>query len=314
MDMQQPDWTDFPRNALEFDERFGSEEACQAYLLKQRWPEGFRCPSCGHNESWNLKRRRLLECRDCSRQVSLTAGTAFHGSRKPLRLWFKAMFLMTGTNTGISARSLRKQLGLGSYQTAWTWMHKLRRATIRPEREPLSGPVEADEAYVGGVDRGTSGREIGTKSLVAVAVEVREDGAGRLRMAKVEDASQESLDAFVKGNVVGGSQVKTDGWVGYNGLRKAGYQHRRRVIRDPKRASRLFPHVHRAISLFKRRLLGTYQGAVRGKHLSAYLDEFVFRFNRRRSRLVTLPFKRLCAIASITAPLTYRALVAHNTW
>ncbi len=312
--MQQPGWTDFPRTALEFDERFGSEEACQAYLLEQRWPHGFRCPACGHTEAWSLARRRMLECRSCSRQVSLTAGTVFHGSRKPLRMWFKAMFLMTGTTTGISARSLRRQLGLGSYQTAWTWLHKLRRATVRPEREPLSGPVETDEAYVGGVDEGTSGREIGTKSLVAVAVEVREDGAGRVRMAKVEDASQESLDAFVKSNVAAGSQVKTDGWVGYNHLRAAGYRHRRRVIGDRKRASRLFPYVHRAISLLKRQLLGTYQGAVRGKHLSAYLDEFAFRFNRRRSRLVTLPFQRLCGIALLTAPITYRQLVTHNGW
>jgi len=312
--MQQPNWTDFPRDALEFDERFGSEEACQRYLLSQRWPEGFRCPACGHGKARALTRRRLLECRVCSRQVSLTAGTVFHGSRKPLRLWFKAMFLMTGASTGISARGLKKQLGLGSYQTAWTWLHKLRRATVRPERELRAGPLEVNEAYVGGVDRGTSGREIGTKSLVAVAVEIREDGAGRLRMARVKDVSGDSLDAFVTDNVVSGSQVKTDGWHGYDRLQEVGYRHCRRVVGDRKRASRLFPHVHRAISLFKRRLLGTYQGAVRGTHLSAYLDEFVFRFNRRRSRLVTLPFQRLCAIASITAPVSYRQLVTHNGW
>lgn len=134
-------WTEFPSTALEFDERFGSEEACQAYLTSQRWPDGFRCPACGHGKAWSLARRRLLQCRGCSRQVSLTAGTIFHGSRKPLRMWFKAIFLMTSQRTGTSARNLMRQLGLHSYQTAWTWMHKLRRATVRPDREPLVGQV-----------------------------------------------------------------------------------------------------------------------------------------------------------------------------
>ena len=309
--MQQVEsWTDFPATALEFDERFGSEEACQAYLMSQRWPEGFRCPACGHAEAWSLARRRLLQCTGCSRQVSLTAGTIFHGSRKPLRLWFKAIFLMTSQRTGTSARNLMRQLGLGSYQTAWTWMHKLRQATVRPGREALLGQVEVDEGYVGGLEEGVHGRETKAKSIVAVAVEVKDKSPGRMRMACVEDASASSLGGFVTSNVTPGSTVRTDGWAGYDGLSKCGYKHRPRIVGDPKRASRLFPHVHRGLSLLKRWLLGTYQGAVRPKHLPAYLDEFVFRYNRRTSRSLTLPFQRLCAIAVATGPVTYRQLVA----
>jgi len=302
-------WSDFPRTVLEFEERFGSEESCHAYLVRQRWPEGFRCPGCGHNKAWELSRRRLLECRACHRQVSVTAGTIFHRSRKPLRLWFKAMLLLTSQRPGISALSLKRQLGLPSYQTAWTWLHKLRRAMVRPGREALTGKVEVDEGYVGGEESGVQGRQTENKSVVVVAVEVKGRAAGRLRMERVEDASAASLNAFVAANVVPGSAVRTDGWSGYAGLREEGYRHQIRVIGDPERASRLFPRVHRAFSLLKRWLLGTHQGAVRPHHLPAYLDEFVFRHNRRSSRSVTLPFQRLCGIAMLTPPVTYRQIV-----
>lgn len=302
-------WSDFPKTVLEFEDRFASEESCHAWLVKQRWPEGFRCPGCGSVKAWELSRRRLLECRGCHRQVSVTAGTIFHRSRKPLRLWFKAMSLVTNQRPGISALSLMRQLGLPSYQTAWTWLHKLRRAMVRPGREALMGQVEVDEGYVGGAESGVQGRQTEDKSVVAVAVEVKGRGAGRLRMEKVADASGNSLEAFVAGNVAPGSTVRTDGWSGYAGLRAAGYRHRARVIGDPKRASRLFPHVHRALSLLKRWLLGTHQGAVRPQHLSAYLDEFVFRYNRRSSRTVTLPFQRLCGFAVLAPPVTYRQIV-----
>jgi transposase-like protein len=294
---------------LEFEERFASEDSCHAYLARQRWPDGFRCPACGHARAWELSRRRLMECQACHRQVSVTAGTIFHRSRKPLRLWFRAMLLMTSQRPGISALSLMRQLGLPSYQTAWTWLQKLRLAMVRPGREALLGKVEVDEGYVGGEESGVQGRETKYKSVVAVAVEVRGQAAGRLRMEQVEDASQSSLNAFVVDNVVPGSTVRTDGWSGYAALKQEGYRHRPRVIGDPKRASRLFPHVHRALSLLKRWLLGTHQGAVRTQHLSAYLDEFVFRYNRRSSRSVTLPFQRLCAIALLTPPATYRQIV-----
>ena len=302
-------WSDFPKTVLDFEDRFSSEESCHAYLVRQRWPDGFRCPACGHDKAWELSRRRLMECHACHRQVSVTAGTIFHRSRKPLRLWFKAMLLMTSQRPGISALWLMRQLGLPSYQTAWTWLHKLRRAMVRPGREALSGKVEVDEGYLGGEETGVQGRQTKNKAVVAVAVEVKGKAAGRLRMERVEDASAGSLSGFVGENVTPGSTVRTDGWSGYVGLREEGYRHRPRIIGDPKRASRLFPHVHRALSLLKRWLLGTHQGAVRSHHLPAYLDEFVFRYNRRSSRLVTLPFQRLCAIAVLMPPLTYRQIV-----
>jgi transposase-like protein len=145
-------WADFPKSTVEFEERFGSEDACYAYLAEQRWRDGFRCPRCGEGRAWTLARRRLLECKGCGHQASVTAGTVYHRTRRPLRLWFKAMLLITCQHSGISARSLRRQLGLGSYQTAWTWLHKLRRAIVRPSRERLAGirptnPVEAETDF-----------------------------------------------------------------------------------------------------------------------------------------------------------------------
>jgi transposase-like protein len=202
-----------------------------------------------------------LECKGCSYQVPATAGTVFHGFRKPLRMWFKAIFLMTSQKTVTSAKNLMRQLGLASHQTAWTWLHSCG-WTVRPDRERLSGQVKVDEGYVGGLEEAVHGRETKTKSVVAVAVEVKDRAPGRLRMAVVEDVSAQSLGGFVTHSVAEGSTVRTDGWGGYAELKKRGYRHRPRVVGDPKRASRLFPHVHRGLSLLKRWLLGAYQGAV----------------------------------------------------
>jgi hypothetical protein len=309
--MQQPTmWTDFPKSAVEFEERFGSEDACYAYLVGQRWPEGFRCPRCKEGKAWALTRRRLLECKVCGHQASVTAGTVFHGTRRPLRLWFKAMLLMTCQHSGISAKSLKRQLGLGSYQTAWTWLHKLRRAMVRPSREQLGGQVEVDETLIGGPEDRMAGRKTLRKAGVMAAVEIVGQGSGRIRMGMIEDFTSETLTGFVRANVGQGSLVKTDGWSGYCDLPDFGYRHRPRTIgRDSKEASKLFPRVHRAFSLLKRWLLGTHQGGVQPWRLGSYLDEFVFRYNRRTSRAMTLPFQRLCAIAVVTPPLTYRQLV-----
>lgn len=309
--MQQPTrWADFPRSAVEFEERFGSEDACYAYLVDQRWPEGFRCPRCNEGTAWTLTRRRLLECKACGHQASVTAGTVFHGTRRPLRLWFKAMLLMTCQHSGISARSLRRQLGLGSYQTAWTWLHKLRRAMVRPSREQLGGQVEVDETLIGGPEDRMAGRKTLRKAGVMAAVEIVGQGSGRVRMGLIENFTSETLTDFVRANVGKGSLVKTDGWSGYCDLPEHGYRHRPRTIgRDSKKASKHFPRVHRAFSLLKRWLLGTHQGGVQPWRLPPYLDEFVFRYNRRSSKAMTLPFQRLCAIAMVTPPLTYRQLV-----
>jgi hypothetical protein len=308
--LQLTEWGGFPKSAVEFEERFGSEEACYAYLVQQRWPDGFRCPRCGQGKAWRLTRRRLLECKGCRHQTSATAGTVFHRTRRPLRLWFKAMLLMTCQHSGVSARNLRRQLGLGSYQTAWHWLHKLRRAMVRPTRERLRGQVEVDETLVGGPEDRMAGRKTLRKTGVVAAVEIVGHGSGRLRMGLIENFTSETLTDFVITNVDEDSLVKTDGWSGYFHLPEHGYRHRPRPIgRDSKKASKHFPRVHRAFSLFKRWLLGTHQGGVQPWRLPAYLDEFVFRYNRRSSRMMTLPFQRLCAIAVVTPPLTYRQLV-----
>jgi transposase-like protein len=302
--------TDFPTTLIEFEERFATERSCHDYLAKVRWPEGFHCPKCGGKRGWTLRTRPQIECGGCGRQVSLTSGTILHGSRKPLRVWFRAFFLAACQKTGTSARNLARQLGL-NYETAWTWMHKIRRAMVRPGRDPLVGPVEVDEAYVGGQEEGVTGRQTEKKSLVGVAVEVREGAAGRVRMEVLADASKDSLHPFVEHNVKRGTPAATDGWPGYGDLGKLGIHHWVTKIRDPKKSAVLFPHVHRAISLLKRWLLGTYQGAVQRNHLQAYLNEFEFRFNRRRSNHVTLPFQRLCQHAVVTPPISYSDLTQH---
>ena len=299
---------DYPRDQLEFESRFASEEACRDYLFALRWPDGFRCPGCGHERAWPV-RKVWFECARCGRQTSVTAGTILQDTRKPLRLWF--LWHVTSQKHGASALGLQRVLGLGSYQTAWTWMHKLRRAMVRPGRERLTGVVEVDESYWGTEEEGVIGRQIERKALIAVAVEERGAGLGRIRMQRVKDASAASLMPFVEESVESGSVVVTDDWAGYDPLKKKDYQ--RRIItikhhREP--ASELLPRVHLAISLLKRWLLGTHQGAVSHEHLDYYLDEFVFRFNRRSSRSRGKLFYRLVQQAVAVEPTPYRSILA----
>ena len=302
---------DYPRDQLAFESRFASEEACRDYLFALRWPDGFRCPGCGHERAWPV-RKVWFECARCGRQTSVTAGTILQDTRKPLRLWFRAMWHVTSQKHGASALGLQRVLGLGSYQTAWTWMHKLRRAMVRPGRERLTGVVEVDESYWGTEEEGVIGRQIERKALIAVAVEEeRGAGLGRIRMQRVKDASAASLMPFVEESVESGSVVVTDDWAGYDPLKKKDYQ--RRIItikhhREP--ASELLPRVHLAISLLKRWLLGTHQGAVSHEHLDYYLDEFVFRFNRRSSRSRGKLFYRLVQQAVAVEPTPYRSILA----
>ena len=227
------------------------------------------------------------ECSLCGHQATVTAGTIFARTRVPLRLWFEAAWLMTSQKHGVSALGVQRALGLGSYQTAWAMLHRFRVAMVRPGRERLGGHVEVDEAYVGGVEEGVAGRETQTKSIVAIAVEIRNPkGFGRVRMQSVPDVSQESLIDFVTGAVESGATVHTDGWPAYLALPKHGYEHERTVMSaQPDPAHVVMPGVHRIASLLKRWLLGTHQGSASPEHLDAYLNEFTFRFNRRRSRL-----------------------------
>jgi transposase-like protein len=222
-----------------------------------------------------------------------------HGTSKPLRLWFRAMYLITASKTGVSAKTLQRELGI-SYPTAWTWLHKLRQAMVVEGRTLLSGTVETDETMLGKDRSRRRGRRKGSKAIVVIAVEDRGKVMGRARMATVQDFSSESLHHVIERDVAPGSTVHTDGWEGYSGLAQKGYRHEVDVLSGPKtraakaaRAAEAFPHVHQLAGLLKRWLLGTHQGAVREKHLQAYLDEFVFRFNRRRSHRRTLLFERL---------------------
>ena len=293
---------------IEFQNRFPDEKACRVYLFASRWPDGFSCPACGGAESGGEHRRHLWQCRGCGRQTSVTAGTVMHKTRLPLTLWFWAAYLVATHGPGISALQLQRQLGISRYETAWTLLHKLRRAMVAPEREPLSGDVEVDEGYLGGRDidlRG--GRQRPGKPLVGVAVEVRGGGSGRLRLQLLADASAASLLPFVRSNVAAGTIVQTDGWASYAGLAAAGFEHRPQTqharwsdgewVREW-----VLPRAHRALSNLKTWLQGTHHGVSR-KHLQVYLDEFVFRHNRRRTPLAS--FQTLLGLGTNHQPTTH---------
>jgi transposase-like protein len=256
---------EYPKTIIEFRERFSTEEACRDYLGKLRWPNGFVCPCCQETKAWNMN-RGLFWCRNCQYQASITSGTLFHDTHKPLRLWFEAMWYVINQKSGVSALGLQRALGLGSYHTAWNWLHKLRRAMVRPGRDRLSGQIEVDEVFIGGVRPGKRGRGAAGKTLVVIAVEEAEKGMGRIRLHQVADAAGESLEPAVWEMVEPGSTVCTDAWPGYNGLTELGYKHI--VVRKkPDLGANLLPLVNRIASLLKRWLLGTHQGAVEHSHL-----------------------------------------------
>jgi len=304
---------DYPTTLAELETRFGTEKGCRDYLVKLRWPEGFVCPRCRGTTAWTTK-RNLLVCAGCEHQASLTAGTIFQDTRKPLTMWFRAIWWVTAQKNGASALGLQRILGLGSYLTAWTWLHKLRRAMVRPGRDRLHGQVEVDETYIGGLEEGVRGRQTETKALVAVACEEDGEAIGRIRLRQIPDASAASLHAFVEEAIQPGSVVHTDGWEGYAGLEAKGYSHQVTVLkRSQKSAAELLPRVHRVVSLLKRWLLGTHQGAVSRAHLDYYLDEFTFRFNRRTSRSRGKLFYRLLQQAMAVEPAPYKAVVG-GTW
>jgi len=290
------------RSLSEFQKEFPDETSCVAFLFKQRWPDGFVCPQCEQKKAWEMGRGGLYWCRNCGYQASVTAGTLFNDTHKPLRLWFEAMWYITNQKSGVSALGLQRVLGLGSYHTAWNWLHKLRRAMVRPGRDRLSGVVEVDEIFIGGERSGKRGRGAAGKALVVIAVQEGERGIGRIRMQRVTDASAESLEPAVWEMVEPGSTVRTDGWRGYNGLTELGYRHE--VVRkDPDLGENLLPLGNRVASLLKRWLLGTHQGAVQHSHLEYYLDEFTFRFNRRTSKSRGLLFYRLISQAIDLGPV-----------
>lgn len=292
--------TDYPKTVLDFRDQFATETACREFLAQLRWPDGPRCV-CGSTRVWQ-RSRGLFLCANCRQDISVTAGTLFADSHQPLRLWFEAMWQVTSQKYGASALGLQRVLGLGSYHTAWNWLQKLRRAMVRPGRDRLAGTVEVDEIFVGGVRSGKRGRGAEGKVLVLVAAQQAERGLGRIRLRRITDASQASLEPAVGEMVEPGSVVKTDGWKSYGGLAALGYRHE--VVRPATElGENLLPLVNRVAALLKRWLLGTHQGAVAFSHLDYYLDEYVFRFNRRTSKSRGLLFLRLVEQAVHVPPV-----------
>ncbi len=303
---------DYPGTWAAFLEWFPDDAACVEFLERLRWPDGFVCPLCGSAVGWRIADGRF-SCGGCARKVSVTSGTIFHKTRTPLTAWFAAAWYLTSQKNGASALGLQRILGLGSYRTAWMMLHKLRTAMVRPDRDLLTGDVEVDETYLGGVETGRRGgrQRDSIKEIVVIGVEMHSPkGLGRVRLRRVEDLSAASLVGFITDVVEPGSVIITDGWNSYRSLPRRGYTHKRTSIRagdDP--AHVVQPGVHRVASLLKRWLMGTHQGAIRGEHLDAYLEEFTFRFNRRSSRRRGLLFYRLLEQAVVTDPAPYKDLV-----
>src|SRR3972149_888837 len=312
----------YPRNVEEFRIFFSSDEACFLYLICRRWPNGFQCSGCGCNNYWRTKRNILL-CQNCRKPNYLTAETLMHGSHVPLRKWFWCAYIVSTLTPGISALQLQRQLGLGSYRAAWYLLGRLRKGMLNDARSKLSGIIEADETIVGGPVVGKRGRGTTTdknKSLVIGAVEVVsyvdkkgniKERAGRIRFETVQRADEETISSFLDKNIEIGSTIRTDGWRGYSTTALARYMHEVYIQQGAsKRSHQHAPHIHRAFSNLKTWLTGTHHG-VNPKYLQGYLDEYVFRFNRRQNPMAA--FETLLGIAMSKEPLPLKQLkVAPN--
>jgi len=310
---------DYPQDMREFRRKFSSDQACLEYLSQSRWPDGFVCPKCSGESAVLIASRYVYQCRVCRVQTSPTAGTVMHRSHLPIQEWFWAAYLMATHTPGISALQLQRQLGIGGYQNAWHMLHRLRKGMVNDTRTKLTGLVEVDETFVGGPVKGKKGRGVAAaedKSLVVGAVEVlaykdaegrRRERAGRLRLTPISDASAESLGAFLSQSIEAGSRIRTDGWKGYSDTALEDYIHHVRVIGSPDRAHKRFPHIHRVFGNLKLWINGTHHG-VEPKHLPGYLDEFVFRFNRRQTPMAA--FQTLLGISSRKPPLKLGQLMS----
>jgi transposase-like protein len=296
----------FPTTLLEFQQWFSEEEACVDYLYQSRWPEGFVCPKCGsRREAYRIEAYGRIECAECRHQTSVTAGTVMHGTRMPLRVWFNGAYLVTTHTPGFSALQFQRQLGIKTYETAFQMLHKLRAAMVRPDRDRIHGDVEVDESFIGAKKPGKRGRGAAGKVMVAGAVEVlerdeRKERVGRLRLQVVADGSADSLVGFVLSNVQVGSEVRTDGLISYNKLAKKGYSYKIVESRD-------LEHIHKTFGNLKTWIEGTHHG-VSKKHMQAYVNEFVFRHNRRRTPMAA--FQTVLGLAAQTEGLTYADLYA----
>jgi hypothetical protein len=301
MTQHTPDdlWRDFPKTATEFERRFATEEDCRAYWIKARWGGKPACARCGSTYVWPIRGGTTFECRECDHQTSLTSGTLLEKTHKPLKMWFRAVFEISTRRTGISAKDLQRIMGFGSYKTAWAWLHKLRAALVRPEREPLGPFVQMDEALVGG--KGGPHKE-----LVLVAAEAD----GRVRLAHAETNDKATLGRFADGQIAPDARVVTDGLASYDGDSLGSRPYERIVqTKAERRESDALQVCHWTISLLKRWLLGTHAGAVGPKHLQAYLDEFAFRHNRRKTNGVGRIAARVIEQLVARQPLTMRSLI-----
>jgi transposase-like protein len=296
-----------PKNQIEFEKMFTTEEQCLNYLKELRFPKGYSCRRCQHNEYW-LNNRGIMVCKKCKSELSIISGTIFHRSKLPLVVIFRVLWWMVAQKNGVSAVGIQRVLGLGSYRTAWVWLHKFRRLMVFPGRNKLSGKIEVDETFVGGKKSGKRGRGAEGKSLVVIAVEIMEKGTGRVRMSLISDASKKSLRKFINENIETGSNLITDGWKGYTGISKSGYQNE---IEDKTKlldGEEILPNVHRIASLLKRWLLGTHQNYIGEQYLSYYLDEYTFRYNRRKSNSRRLLFQRLIEQGVLHKPVEYKSI------
>lgn len=292
-------WRDFPKTATEFEERFATEENCRAYWRKARWGDTPACAKCQCTRLWTIRKGAWFECADCHHQTSLTSGTLLDRTRKPLKMWFRAIFEISTRRTGISAKDLQRIMGFGSYETAWTWLHKLRAAMVRSDSEPLGPFVQADEALVGG--KGSPNKE-----LVLVAAEAN----GRVRLAHADNNDAATLKTFADGQIAKDAHVTSDGHAGY-GAKSLGERRHQRIVQTKaqKREADAVQACHWTIALLKRWLLGTHAGAIAPKHLQAYLDEYAFRHNRRKTNGVGRIAARVIERLVMLAPRTMNAIV-----
>ena len=302
----------YPGDYAELRSWFRTDAACLDYLDLLRWPDGFVCPHCEDTASWRLPDGRH-KCHGCRRRVSATADTIFHGTRTPLTLWFAAAWEMSTRKNGVSALYIQQTLGIGSYQTAWAMLHRLRTVMVLPGRELLRGEVEVDETFVGGPRAGKRGRGATNKTMVIVAVERRHPrGFGRCRLGVIRNAQSATLKTWLEANVQAGSVLVTDGLLSYSSAAADSFTYEPFNVKGSGQPAHIpLPGVHLVASLFKRWLLGTTQGAVDSDHLQSYLNEFVFRFNRRSSRHRGLLFQRLLSQAVLGEPRTFKSLVAN---
>lgn len=310
---------EYPGTWQAFEEWFPDDAACRSYLESLRWPDGFVCPQCQSVEAWRTD-SKLWMCSSCGRQTSVTAGTIFHRTRKPLKTWFAVIWFVCAQKNGASAKSLQQMFGFGSYETAWTWMHKIRRAMVRPDRDLLGGPgiaVELDETFVGGRSPAESKR-FGNKTEVVIAVErLHPKGLGRVRMRQIDSKNRKlEIFDFIDDVIASGTILYTDGASTYNDIKdQFDVTHQPiNLVGGGGLAHDMLPAVHRIAALVKRWIAGTLHHGQSSKHLDYYLDEYTFRFNRRNSRSRGMLFYRLLQQAVNTDPHPLKELTQSDNW